>query len=36
MWWAYACLAPGLALAGWGALVQGLSGFSSSSQEVAA
>jgi TRAP-type C4-dicarboxylate transport system permease small subunit len=24
MWWAYACLAPGLALAGWVALVQGL------------
>ena len=36
MWWAYACLAPGLALAGWVALVQSLSGFSSSSQEVAA
>lgn len=35
MWWAYACLAPGLALAGWVALVQGLSGFSTSNEEVA-
>jgi TRAP-type C4-dicarboxylate transport system permease small subunit len=36
MWWAYACLAPGLALAGWVALVQGLSGLSTSNQEVPA
>lgn len=35
MWWAYACLAPGLALAGWVALVQGLFG-QSTSKEVAA
>ena len=36
MWWAYACLAPGLALAGWVALVQGLFGQSQSNQEVTA
>jgi hypothetical protein len=36
MWWAYACLAPGLALAGWVALVQGLTGLSTSNQEVSA
>ena len=36
MWWAYACLAPGLALAGWVALVQALSGWSSRGQEVQA
>ncbi len=36
MWWAYACLAPGLALAGWVALVQGIFGQTESSQEVAA
>jgi len=36
MWWAYACLAPGLALAGWVALVQVLTGASSPEQEVQA
>lgn len=36
MWWAYACLAPGLALAGWVALVQGLFGPSKFKQEVSA
>ena len=36
MWWAYACLAPGLALAGWVALVQALSGWSTRGQEVQA
>jgi TRAP-type C4-dicarboxylate transport system permease small subunit len=36
MWWAYACLAPGLALAGWVALVQALSGWSNRGQEVQA
>lgn len=36
MWWAYACLAPGLALAGWVALVQGLSGWTMPQQEVQA
>lgn len=36
MWWAYACLAPGLALAGWVALVQGLVGPSTTEQEVSA
>lgn len=36
MWWAYACLAPGLALAGWVALVQGLFGQATAKQEVQA
>ena len=36
MWWAYACLAPGLALAGWVALVQGLFVKATSHSEVAA
>jgi TRAP-type C4-dicarboxylate transport system permease small subunit len=36
MWWAYACLAPGLALAGWVALIQVLTGASSPEQEVQA
>jgi len=36
MWWAYACLAPGLALAGWVALVQGIFEFSTAQQEVSA
>ncbi len=36
MWWAYACLAPGLALAGWVALVQGLFGLATAKQEVQA
>lgn len=36
MWWAYACLAPGLALAGWVALIQGLSGWAAPSAEVQA
>lgn len=36
MWWAYACLAPGLALAGWVALVQGLFGQAKSQQQVTA
>ena len=36
MWWAYACLAPGLALAGWVALVQGLFGLSTTEHEVSA
>ena len=36
MWWAYACLAPGLALAGWVALMQALSGWSTLGSEVKA
>jgi TRAP-type C4-dicarboxylate transport system permease small subunit len=36
MWWAYACLAPGLALAGWVSLIQVLTGASSPEQEVQA
>jgi TRAP-type C4-dicarboxylate transport system permease small subunit len=36
MWWAYACLAPGLALAGWVALVQIFQGQGSSTEEVSA
>jgi hypothetical protein len=36
MWWAYACLAPGLALAGWVALMQALSGWSTLGPEVKA
>jgi TRAP-type C4-dicarboxylate transport system permease small subunit len=36
MWWAYACLAPGLALAGWVALVQVFTGASTPEQEVQA
>jgi hypothetical protein len=36
MWWAYACLAPGLALAGWVALVQGLFAKATSDSEVTA
>lgn len=36
MWWAYACLAPGLALAGWVALMQALSGWTSLEHEVKA
>jgi len=36
MWWAYACLAPGLALAGWEALMQALSGWTSLEHEVKA
>ena len=36
MWWAYACLAPGLALAGWVALVQIFQGQGSSNEEVSA
>lgn len=36
MWWAYACLVPGLALAGWVALVQGLFGLSTTEHEVSA
>jgi len=36
MWWAYACLAPGLALAGWVALVQGVFGPAKSPEEVTA
>jgi len=36
MWWAYACLAPGLALAGWVALVQIFQGQASSNEEVSA
>lgn len=34
MWWVYACLAPGLALAGWVALVQALFGQSTVNQAV--
>jgi TRAP-type C4-dicarboxylate transport system permease small subunit len=36
MWWAYACLAPGLALAGWVALVQIFQGQGPSNEEVSA
>ncbi len=36
MWWAYACLAPGLALAGWVALMQALSGWTSLELEAQA
>lgn len=36
MWWAYACLAPGLALAGWVALVQIFQGQGSANDEVSA
>lgn len=36
MWWAYACLAPGLALAGWVALMQALSGWTSLEHEAQA
>jgi len=36
MWWAYACLAPGLALAGWVALVQIFQGQGLSNEEVSA
>jgi TRAP-type C4-dicarboxylate transport system permease small subunit len=36
MWWAYACLAPGLALAGWVALVQIFQGQDPSTEEVSA
>jgi TRAP-type C4-dicarboxylate transport system permease small subunit len=34
MWWAYACLAPGLALAGCVALLQALTGSASAPQEA--
>ena len=36
MWWAYACLAPGLALAGWVALVQIFQGQGAANEEVSA
>lgn len=36
MWWAYACLAPGLALAAWVALVQIFQGSTVSEAEVSA